>query len=122
MKAEEELKKGAAPGNQLARTENGWQIWVKPVKLFKHFISHIKPPQILLLVLDKHVTHTQTHTYTHTHTHTLIYPRNLDAINTARHNEVQIFSLTAHTTHRKQALGVSFLKLLYPRELELGSC
>ena len=70
MKAKEWLRRRTAPGNQLACTENGWQIWVKSVKLLKHFIYPIKQPKILLLGLDKRATHTHTHTHTHTNTHT----------------------------------------------------
>ncbi|CAH1974977.1 unnamed protein product [Acanthoscelides obtectus] len=75
---------------------------------FKHFIKHTNPtPESkVLLILDGHFSHT----------------RNIDVIDLARENNVDIVSLPPRTTHKLQPLDKTFmgpLKTYYSEEIRM---
>lgn len=75
---------------------------------FKHFIKHTNPtPESkVLLILDGHFTHT----------------RNIDVIELARENNVEIVSIPPHTSHKLQPLDKTFmgpLKTYYSEEIRM---
>ena len=93
-----ELMEGIPPGSIYAGHSCGWMqteiftIW------FRHFLANAKPTEEnpVLLILDGHSTHT----------------KNIEVIDLARDNHVEILCLLPHTTHRLQPLDVSFMKPL----------
>ena len=93
-----ELMEGTPPGSIYACHSSGWMqteiftIW------FRHFLAYAKPTEEnpVLLILDGHSTHT----------------KNIEVIDLARDNHVEILCLPPHTTHRLQPLDVSFMKPL----------
>ncbi|CAH2013313.1 unnamed protein product [Acanthoscelides obtectus] len=75
---------------------------------FKHFIKHtnLTPESKVLLILDGHLSHT----------------RNIDVIDLARENNVDIVSLPPHTTPKLQPLDKTFmgpLKTYYSEEIRM---
>lgn len=66
------------------------------MKYLRHLSQHTKPTQDVqvLLILDGHKSHT----------------KNIELINFARDNGIEIFSLTPHTLHKLQPLDRTFFK------------
>ncbi|XP_072945514.1 uncharacterized protein [Epargyreus clarus] len=101
-----QLMRGCPPGAQGVAHPSGWiQINIF-TDWFKHFIKHTHPTpdSRVLLILDGHFSHT----------------RNIDVIDLARENNVDIVSLPPHTTHKLQPLDKTFmgpLKVYYSEEI-----
>lgn len=89
------LMKGAPPGAIHACHPSGWIQTDLFTKWFKHFLNHAKPSATspVLLILDGHASHT----------------RNIELINLARANNVQLLSLPPHSSHKIQPLDRTFL-------------
>ena len=105
MKAE--LMDGTPLGSVSACHPSGWIQSDIFTQWFRHFIKYTKPSaeDPVVLVLDGHYSHT----------------RNLDVINLARENHIEIICLPPHSSHRMQPLDVAFmgpLKTFYCQEIE----
>lgn len=89
------LMKGAPPGAIHACHPSGWIQTDLFTKWFKHFLNHVKPSATspVLLVLDGHSSHT----------------RNIELIDLARANNVQLLSLPPHSSHKIQPLDRTFM-------------
>ncbi|GBP34191.1 Probable RNA-directed DNA polymerase from transposon BS [Eumeta japonica] len=101
-----QLMRGCPPGSVGVAHPSGWIQMNIFTDWFKHFIEHTNPtPESkVLLILDGH--------YSHTH--------NIDIIDIARENSVDIVSLPPHTTHKLQPLDKTFmgpLKTYYSEEI-----
>lgn len=102
------LEKNAPPGSIVTCHPSGWIQSNIFTQWFRHFISKVKPSidDPVLLILDGHYTHT----------------RNIEVIDLARENGVNILCLPPHTTHHMQPLDKTFmgpLKTYYSEELRL---
>lgn len=89
---------GLVPGGWVELNQKGWidkELFFKWFKKFVEFAKASKDAPVLLL-LDGHSSHT----------------KNLELINYARDNGVILLCYPPHTTHRLQALDVSFMKPL----------
>lgn len=102
-----ELMDGAPAGSIWACHPSGWiqnhifTMW------FEHFIKYTSPSanNPVLLILDGHSTHT----------------RNLEIIEKARENHIQIVCLPPHSSHKMQPLDVAFMgpfKSYYSSEIQ----
>lgn len=103
-----ELMDRAPPGSIAEPHASGWMHTDIFTKWFGHFVTHAHPTAArpVLLILDGHKTHTT----------------NLDVINLARENHVNILCLPPHCSHRMQPLDVAFMKPLmtyYTQEVRL---
>jgi uncharacterized protein YraI len=103
-----QLMRGCPPGSVGVAHPSGWIQMNIFTDWFKHFIQHTNPtPESrVLLILDGH--------YSHTH--------NIDIIDIARENNVDIVSLPPHTTHKLQPLDKTFmgpLKTYYSEEIRM---
>ncbi|XP_023011872.2 uncharacterized protein [Leptinotarsa decemlineata] len=89
------LMKGAPPGAIHACHPSGWIQTDLFTKWFKHFLKYAKPSTTspVLLVLDGHASHT----------------RNIELIDLARANHVQLLSLPPHSSHKIQPLDRTFM-------------
>jgi len=89
------LMKGAPPGAIHACHPSGWIQIDLFTKWFQHFINYVKPSASspVLLILDGHASHT----------------RNIEFIDLARANNVQLLSLPPHLTHKIQPLDRTFM-------------
>lgn len=101
-----ELMNGTPPGCQYACHISGWIQQDIFVQWLRHFINYTKPSSEdpVVLILDGHYSHT----------------RNLEVINVARENFVNIVCLPPHSTHRMQPLDVAFMspfKTFYAQEI-----
>lgn len=104
----EQLMRGSPPGAVGVAHPSGWIQMNIFTDWFKHFIKHTHPtPESrVLLILDGHFSHT----------------RNIDVIELARENNVDIVSLPPHTTHKLQPLDKTFmgpLKTYYSEEIRM---
>lgn len=103
-----QLMKGAPPGSISFCHPSGWIQTNLFTEWFQHFLVKVKPTAYdpVLLVLDGHTTHT----------------RNIDVIDLARQNHVEIISLPPHSTHKMQPLDKTFigpLKSYYSEEVRM---
>ena len=103
-----QLMRGCPPGSVGVAHPSGWIQMNIFTDWFKHFIKHTNPtPESkVLLILDGHYSHT----------------RNIDIIDIARENNVDIVSLPPHTTHKLQPLDKTFmgpLKTYYSEEIRM---
>ncbi|KAL0809939.1 hypothetical protein ABMA28_010794 [Loxostege sticticalis] len=103
-----QLMRGCPPGAEGVAHPSGWIQMNIFTDWFKHFIKHTNPtPESrVLLILDGHFSHT----------------RNIDVIDLARDNNVDIISLPPHTTHKMQPLDKTFmgpLKVYYSEEIRI---
>ncbi|KAK6194407.1 hypothetical protein SNE40_000045 [Patella caerulea] len=82
------FKPDVPPGFLLECQEKGWMNCELFLKWIKHFAQHVKPSKNnpVLLILDGHSSHTS----------------NLEAIEFARENHIDIISLPPHCTHKLQ--------------------
>ncbi|KAJ4432782.1 hypothetical protein ANN_21421 [Periplaneta americana] len=106
----EELMDGAPAGSISACHPSGWIQADIFTKWFDHFIQFVKPSadDPALLILDGHFSHT----------------KNIDVVDKARENHVDVICLPPHSTHKMQPLDVGFmgpLKHIMPTKLKLGS-
>ena len=94
----EELLDGAPPGSIHACHPSGWMQTHLFTDWFNHFLKHTRPSleTPILLILDGHATHV----------------KNLEVIELATRNHVEILCLPPHTTHRLQPLDVAFMRPL----------
>ena len=89
----------APPGSVGAANKTGWMQQETFTQWFDHFLHHVQPrsrPEPTLLIMDGHTSHTN----------------NIDVIEKARGNNVQLLVLPSHCTHRLQPLDISFFKSL----------
>jgi len=89
------LMKGAPPDAIHACHPSGWIQTDLFIKWFQHFINYVKPSvsSPVLLILDGHASHT----------------RNIELIDLARANNVQLLSLPPHSSHKIQPLDRTFM-------------
>uniref|UniRef100_A0A1Y1NM29 DDE-1 domain-containing protein n=1 Tax=Photinus pyralis TaxID=7054 RepID=A0A1Y1NM29_PHOPY len=89
---------GLVPGGWVELNEKGWIDKILFFSWFKKFVEYSRASKDspILLLLDGHSSHT----------------KNLDVINYARENGVQMICFPPHCTHRLQALDVAFMKPL----------
>lgn len=89
------LMRGAPPGAIHACHPSGWVQIDLFTKWFKHFIRFVKPTAEcpVLLILDGHASHT----------------RNIELIDLARTNHVQLLSLPPHSSQKIQPLDRTFM-------------
>jgi len=89
------LMKGDPAGAIQACHLSGWIQTDLFTKWFKHFINYAKPSASspVLLILDGHTSHT----------------RNIELIDLARANHVQLLSLPPHSSHKMQPLDRTFM-------------
>lgn len=102
-----ELMDGAPVGSVAFCSETGWMNGDLFLKWMKYFVKRVQPSQEqkVLLLLDGHSSH-----------------KNLEVLRYAKLNNVIIFCLPPHCTHRAQPLDVSFyspLTTYYNQELSL---
>ena len=93
------LMNGAPSGAVAEVSKSGWITEAIFTKWFQHFLLTVQPrsrPEPVLLLMDGHASHTG----------------NLDVIEEARANNVQLLVLPSHCTHRLQPLDLSFFKSL----------
>lgn len=91
-----ELTRGEVPGTLYGMSENGWidhELFFH--WLNNHFVKHIPPTRLVLLILDGHSTH--------------FTP---EAIQESKKQGIEVIALPPHTTHQAQPLDVSFFKSL----------
>ena len=89
----------APSGSVGAANKTGWMQQETFSQWFDHFLQHIQPnsrPAPTLLIMDGHTSHTN----------------NIDVVEKARRNNVQLLVLPSHCTHRLQPLDISFFKSL----------
>lgn len=93
------LMNGAPTGAVGEASKSGWITEAIFTKWFQHFLSTVQPQshsEPVLLLMDGHASHTC----------------NLNVIETARANNVQLLVFPSHCTHRLQPLDLSFFKSL----------
>ena len=89
----------APQGSVGAANKTGWMQQETFSQWFDHFLHHVQPnsrPAPTLLIMDGHTSHTN----------------NIDVVEKARRNNVQLLVLPSHCTHRLQPLDISFFKSL----------
>ncbi|CAG4969864.1 unnamed protein product [Parnassius apollo] len=103
-----QLMRGKLPYAVGVAHPSGWIQMQIFTDWFKHFIKHTKPtPESkVLLILDGHYSHT----------------RNIDVIDIARENNVEIVSIPPHTTHKPQPLDNTFMGPLKPILVKKYKC
>lgn len=90
-----QLMNGAPPGAIHACHPTGWIQTHLFTQWFKHFLENVKPSVTspVLLILDGHSSHT----------------RNIEVIDLARKNHVQLLSIPPHSSHKIQPLDKTFM-------------
>lgn len=91
------LLNGAPTGAIGEASKTGWITECIFTKWFDHFLAMVQPqsrPQPVLLLMDGHASHTG----------------NLDVIEKAASNNVQLLVFPSHCTHRLQPLDLSFFR------------
>ena len=95
VRENDRLTHGAPIGTLSAFNKKGYMTKVEFISWLNHFIIYSKPSQQnrVLLIVDGHSTHI----------------KNIEAIEIAIHNNIDILCLPAHTSYRLQPLDVAFM-------------